>query len=45
MLRILIADDHEFIRKGLRQILMEAFSSVYVGEAEDTDALTTMVFS
>ena len=45
MLRILIADDHEFIRKGLRQILTEAFSSVYVGEAEDTDTLTTMVFS
>ncbi|HRQ49478.1 MAG TPA: response regulator transcription factor [Agriterribacter sp.] len=45
MLRILIADDHTFIRKGLRQILTEAFSSVYIGEAEDTGTLTAMVFS
>ncbi len=45
MLRILIADDHEFIRKGLRQILTEAFTSVYIGEAEDTGTLTTMALS
>lgn len=39
MLKILIADDHEFIRKGLKQILVDEFSPVYIGEAEDTDAL------
>ncbi|HTN05966.1 response regulator transcription factor [Agriterribacter sp.] len=45
MLRILIADDHEFIRKGLKQILMEEFPAIYIGEAKDTGTLTTMVFS
>lgn len=39
MLKILIADDHEFIRKGLKQILADEFSPVYIGEAEDTDKL------
>lgn len=39
MLKILIADDHEFIRKGLKQILVDEFSPVYIGEAEDTNAL------
>ena len=39
MLKILIADDHEFIRKGLKQILFDEFSPIYIGEAADTDAL------
>ncbi len=33
MVRILIADDHELVRRGLRQILTEAFPAVIVGEA------------
>ena len=45
MLRILIADDHEFIRKGLKQILTEEYPDVYIGEAEDTGTLLSMVFS
>ena len=45
MLRILIADDHEFIRKGLKQILTEEYPDVYIGEAEDTGTLLSMVSS
>jgi DNA-binding NarL/FixJ family response regulator len=35
MTRILIADDHELVRRGLRQILAETFSELAVGEAVD----------
>lgn len=43
MLRILIADDHEFIRRGLKQILEEEYPAAYIGEAEDTETLMSMV--
>jgi DNA-binding NarL/FixJ family response regulator len=33
--RILIADDHELLRRGLKGILMEEFSPLQVGEAGD----------
>jgi len=39
MLRILIADDHEIIRKGLKQILLEEFSFAHIEEASDGDIL------
>lgn len=39
MLRILIADDHEVVRRGLRQILVDAFEGAEVTEAWD-DATT-----
>ena len=42
MLRILIANDHEFIRRGLKQILEEEYPAAYIGEAEDTEALMSM---
>jgi DNA-binding NarL/FixJ family response regulator len=35
MTKVLIADDHELVRRGLRQILAETFSDLAVGEAED----------
>jgi two-component system invasion response regulator UvrY len=35
MTRILIADDHELVRRGLRQTLAEAFSELVVEEAAD----------
>ena len=35
MTRILLADDHELVRRGLRQILAETFSDLMVGEATD----------
>jgi two-component system invasion response regulator UvrY len=39
MLRVLIADDHEFIRKGIKMILREEYPSAHFEEAEDTDSL------
>ncbi|MGN6438884.1 MAG: response regulator [Agriterribacter sp.] len=44
MLRILIADDHAFIRKGLTQILTDEFASIYIEEAEDTPSLVKLAF-
>lgn len=39
MLRILIADDHENVRRGLKQILLDEFPVVQIEEANDTEAL------
>jgi two-component system invasion response regulator UvrY len=39
MLRILIADDHTVVRKGLRQILLEEFPSAEVIETADAATL------
>ena len=36
MTRILIADDHELVRRGLRQTLAEAFPKLVIGEATDS---------
>jgi DNA-binding NarL/FixJ family response regulator len=38
MLKILIADDHAIVRKGLKQILIEEYPSVVIGEVADTKA-------
>lgn len=35
MTRILVADDHPLVRKGLREILSEALDDVEIGEAAD----------
>jgi DNA-binding NarL/FixJ family response regulator len=40
MTRVLIADDHEVVRRGLRQILDDQFDSLKVGEA--TNARETL---
>lgn len=39
MLRILIADDHTVVRKGLRQILLEEFPSAEIAESADAATL------
>lgn len=44
-LRILIADDHAVIRKGLKQILIEAFPDVHIGEAIDAEEVTAKTIS
>lgn len=41
MLKILIADDHEVVRRGIKQILLEEFSFAYIDEAGDTDTLVS----
>jgi DNA-binding NarL/FixJ family response regulator len=42
MIRILIADDHAVVRKGLRQIIAEAYPSSIIGEASDSAELIKM---
>lgn len=43
MIRIIIADDHIIVRKGLRQILLEEFPSAIIEEAGDSDELIKKV--
>jgi two-component system invasion response regulator UvrY len=43
MLKILIADDHAVVRKGLKQILLEEYPSAEIGEVEDAESLITAV--
>lgn len=39
MLRILIADDHAIVRKGLRQLLMEEYPTAVIEETGDAESL------
>lgn len=39
MLRFLVADDNEIVRRGLKQILLENFTDISVGEAIDVPSL------
>jgi DNA-binding NarL/FixJ family response regulator len=39
MIRILIADDHDIVREGLKQLLLEEFPNLNIGEANDTTTL------
>jgi two-component system, NarL family, invasion response regulator UvrY len=43
MIRLLIADDHMIVRKGLRQILAEEFTDSHIDEVSDADALIKKV--
>lgn len=43
MIRVLIADDHAIVRKGLKQILLEEYPTVTIGEAGDAESLITEV--
>ncbi|MBN8862675.1 MAG: response regulator transcription factor [Sphingobacteriales bacterium] len=43
MLKILIADDHAIVRRGLKQILIEEYPSAQVGEVGDAESLITQV--
>jgi two-component system, NarL family, invasion response regulator UvrY len=45
MLRILIADDHEVVRKGLKQILQDHFTGAFIEEVEDAEALIKQVMA
>jgi two-component system, NarL family, invasion response regulator UvrY len=45
MLRVLIADDHEIVRRGIRQILQEEFSFAEIHEAADADTLVSKALS
>jgi DNA-binding NarL/FixJ family response regulator len=43
MLRILIADDHTVVRKGLRQILLDEFPAAVIKEVADAEELIMKV--
>ncbi|CAN5811707.1 response regulator transcription factor [soil metagenome] len=43
MIRILIADDHSVVRRGLKQILLDEFPSATIDEATDADMLLKKV--
>ena len=42
-MRIIIADDHAVVRKGLRQMLQEEFPSAEIAETADSDDLLNLV--
>lgn len=43
MIRILIADDHAIVRKGLKQVIIEEFPSAMVEEVGDVESLIKQV--
>lgn len=43
MLRILIADDHTIVRKGLKQILLDEFPAAEIAEVPDAEELIKKV--
>ena len=43
MIRILIADDHAIVRKGLRQIITDEFPSATIIEVNDVESLVMRV--
>lgn len=43
MIRILIADDHAIVRRGMKQILLEQYPSADVAEAGDAETLIAKV--
>ena len=45
MLRILIADDHTVVRKGLRQILLDEFPTAVIEEVADAEELIKKVMA
>ena len=45
MIRILIADDHAVVRRGLKQLLLEKYPSASIGEAGDAENLIAQVMS
>ena len=45
MLRILIADDHIIVRRGLRQILLEGFPYAFIEEVPDAEDMIKKVMS
>lgn len=45
MLRVLIADDHAIVRKGLRQLLLEEFPFAAIEEVGDAESLFSKVIT
>ncbi len=45
MLRILLADDHAVVRRGVKQILVEAFPQAVFGEAQNAHEVLELIVS
>ncbi len=45
MIRILIADDHAIVRRGLKELLLEQYPTASIGETGDAGDLITKVMS
>ena len=45
MLRILIADDHTVVRKGLKQILLEEFPTAHIEDVPDAEEMIKKIVS
>lgn len=45
MIRILIADDHAVVRRGLKQLLLEQYPSASIGETGDAENLIAQVMN
>jgi len=45
MLKVLIADDHEIVRRGVKQILQEEFAFAHIEEAGDAGSLINLATS
>jgi two-component system, NarL family, invasion response regulator UvrY len=43
MLKILIADDHAIVRKGLKQVILEEYPSAFIEEVADAEELLKKV--
>lgn len=43
MIRILLADDHAIVRKGLAQIILDEFPTAQIGEVGDVESLIATV--
>jgi DNA-binding NarL/FixJ family response regulator len=45
MIRVLIVDDHQIVRRGLKEILADEFSKLKIGEAESFRAALELVMT
>lgn len=45
MIKILIADDHAIVRRGLKQILIEEYPSATIGEVSEAESLLSEVIN
>ena len=43
MIKVLVADDHAVVRRGLKQILLESFEGAEISEAENGNAVLKLV--
>jgi len=43
MIRVLIVDDHEIVRRGLKEVFSDEFSELEIGEAENSRAALELI--